>query len=221
MKDLEKILQNTSLFKNIDIQDIIILLKKIYTNKKEFNKGSLVLLQGDPYKSLYIILNGNAYGEMVDYTGKVAKIEEFYPPYVLASALLFSEDNALPVSVITRSDLKVLIIPKNEILKLFLLNKTFLNNFIADLSDKFVFLSKKLKFLTFKTLKEKIANYLYSLPKNNLGEIIIPNTLEELANYFSVERPSLSRVLLQLEKEKIIKRENKKVVILDKKRLFG
>ena len=112
------------------------------------------------------------------------------------------------------------IIPKDEIIKLFLLSKTFLNNFIADLSDKFVFLSKKLKFFAFKTLKEKIANYLYSLPKNKKEEIIIPNSLEELANYFSVERPSLSRVLLQLEKEKIIKRENKKVKILDKEKLF-
>ena len=217
MDDLEKILQHTSLFKNIELQEITNLLKKIYFKKKDFKEDSLVLLQGDPCDSLYIILAGNAYGEMIDYTGKVAKIEEFYPPYVLASALLFAEDNALPVSVISRSDLKTLIIPKDEIIKLFLLNRTFLN----DLSDKFVFLSKKLKFLAFKTLKEKIANYLYSLPKNNQEEIIIPNTLEELANYFSVERPSLSRVLLQLENEKVIKRENKKVVILDKKRLFN
>ena len=221
MNDLEKILQKTSLFKDIELQEVANLLKKIYFKKKDFKKDSLVLLQGDPYDSLYIILDGNAYGEMIDYTGKIAKIEEFHSPYVLASALLFSEDNTLPVSVITRNDLKVLIIPKKEVLNLFSLNKVFLNNFITDLSDKFVFLSKKLKFLAFKTLKEKIANYLYSLPKNNREEIIIPNTLEELANYFSVERPSLSRVLLQLEKENIIKRENKRVVILDKKRLFG
>jgi len=221
MKNIEKILQKTSLFKNIDIKEINNLLKKIYTNKKEYKKNSTVLLQGDIYNNLYIILTGNSYGEMIDYSGKIAKIEEFYPPYVLASALLFSEDNTLPVSVIARNDLNVLIISKNEILKLFILNKTFLNNFISDLSDKFVFLSKKLKFLAFKTLKEKIASYLYSLPINNEGEAIIPNTLEELSNFFSVERPSLSRVLMQLEKEKIIIRENKKVRILDKEKLFS
>ncbi len=221
MENLAKILQNTSLFKNIDIKEIDNLLKKIYINKKEYKKNSTVLFQGDPYNNLYIIISGNSYGEMIDYTGKVAKIEEFYPPYVLASALLFSGDNALPVSVVARNDLNVLIIHKNEVIKLFLLNKTFLNNFITDLSDKFVFLSKKLKFLAFKSIKEKIANYLYSLPKNSNNEIIIPNSLEELANFFSVERPSLSRVLSQLENEKIIKRENKKVIVLDKERLFG
>ena len=103
MKDLEKILQNTSLFKNIDMQEITNLLNKIYYRKKDFKKDSLILLQGDPYNNLYIVLEGNAYGEMIDYTGKVAKIEEFYPPYVLASALLFAEDNSLPVSVISRT----------------------------------------------------------------------------------------------------------------------
>ncbi len=130
MENLAKILQNTSLFKNIDIKEIDNLLKKIYINKKEYKKNSTVLFQGDPYNNLYIIISGNSYGEMIDYTGKVAKIEEFYPPYVLASALLFSGDNALPVSVVARNDLNVLIIHKNEVIKLFLLNKTFLNNFI-------------------------------------------------------------------------------------------
>ena len=74
--------------------------------------------------------------------------------------------------------------------------------------------------MSFKTIRGKIANYFLSLPEQNDGSIIIPFSIEELANFFGVTRPSLSRVLLQMEEIGIIKREGKTVIILDKRKLL-
>ena len=113
-----------------------------------------------------------------------------------------------------------LIISKNDFLSLCLQSEKILNNYLHLISDKFVFISKRLNFMSFKNIRGKIANYLLSLPKQKDGAVIIPHSIEELANFFGVTRPSLSRVLLEMEEQQIIKREQKTVKIMDKIRLL-
>jgi hypothetical protein len=49
---------------------------------------------------------------MADSSGKILKIEDFEAPYALASALLFADDNRIPVTVWAKTDVDVLIIKK-------------------------------------------------------------------------------------------------------------
>ena len=221
MADNKEILKKTNLFKNITDFEFNNIINEINIYEKKYAERAIVLMQGEPYNDLNIIIDGECNGEMVDYSGKIIKIEEFRSPYVLASGILFSGNNLMPVSVTSKTKVKILIIRKIDILKLCSISKNFLKNFLIDISDKLVLISQKISFLAFKTIKEKIANYLFALTPDNSGIIKLATSLEELANLFGVSRPSLSRVLMQLEKGRIISRKNKMIKIIDREKLLS
>ncbi len=219
MENLPEILTKIPLFKGIPNNDLKNLLNKIRLNVKKYPKGATILIQGDPYKELYIAVNGTCYGEMIDFSGRVIKVEDLPSPCPLAPAVLFSDDNALPVSIIAKTGVECIVMTKHDVLTASLSDKVFLENYLRLVSGKFTFISKKLSFLAFKTIREKLAHYLFSLPEKN-GIILIPDSLEGLSDLFGVSRPSLSRVLMQLEDEKIISRNNREVKVLDRDKLF-
>jgi len=218
MKESFEILKKTSLFKNITDFEFKNILEEIKVYTKNYDTGSVILLQDEPYDELYIITKGNCVGEMIDYSGKTITIEEFKSPYILATGILFAEKNRLPVSVIAKNKTTVLIISKNDILKLCRSSKIFLQNFLKDISDKLIFISQKISFFKFTTIKEKLANYILNLPKAPDDSFELTSSIEELSNLFGVSRPSLSRVFAELENDGIILKNNKKIKIIDNKK---
>ena len=69
--------------------------------------------------------------------------------------------------------------------------------------------------MSFKTIREKLANYLLGLRQDAEGNITLPVSVEELSSFFGVSRPSLSRVFGSLEDEGIITKSQRTVRILD------
>ena len=213
-------LKQLSIFKDISEQELDDLFKKLPLTERQYKKGMPIMLQGSEYRELHILLTGYCYGEITDVTGKTITVEDFHPPSVLASAVLFASQNSMPGSVFAKTDCDILKIKKEHILTLCSANRQFLHNFLKLISDKFLFVSQKLTFLSFKTIQEKLAHYLLSLKETAGGGKQFLHSLEELADFFGVSRPSLSRVLIQLENQGIISRSGKNVVIKDKGRLI-
>jgi CRP-like cAMP-binding protein len=171
-------------------------------------------MQGAPYKALYIIIDGNCSGEMSDESGKLLKIEDFYAPYTIASAMLFADDNRIPVTVTTRSPVRLLVIRKEDLLLIAQKNIRFMDNLLKDIANKFLFISSKLYYFKFNTLNEKILAYLKRQKKDSDGFVQLRHTVFELANLFGVERPSLSRALSRMEKDGILLRNDKRFKIV-------
>src|SRR5699024_8271001 len=94
----------------------------------------------------------------------------------------------------------------------------FLTSFINLLAKKCMGLSRKNQISTQFTLRQKIANYLIYNEENNL--ITLKMTREELADFLSTTRPSLSRELSKMKEEGIIDVEGKEIKILDKETII-
>jgi CRP/FNR family transcriptional regulator, dissimilatory nitrate respiration regulator len=94
-----------------------------------------------------------------------------------------------------------------------------LQNFLNVVSSQSQMLANKLKFLSFKTIKGKIAQYLLSLAGPDKDMIELPLTQNDLAEQFGVARPSLARALGEMAEEGIISVDRKVVRIMDRKRL--
>lgn len=216
-----ELLKLTSLFKDLTVLEINKIFSEIHVAEKTYHKGSIILIQEDKYNELYILIKGTCYAEMLDYSGKNVKIEDIEAPYIIASAVLFAKDNFLPVSLTAKTDCTVLILKKEQILRICSINKMFLNNLLNDISNKFNFISKRLSILAFKTIKEKVASYLLTIKKDKNGKINLPINLEELSDYLAVARPSLSRLLMQLEENKIIKKTGRTIEIIDEEKLIS
>ena len=80
-----------------------------------------------------------------------------------------------------------------------------IENMLELMSKKIIMLNSKLNYALLKTIREKIISYLIEVyGKKKTKTFEIDYNREELANYFSVDRSSLSRELSQMRDEGLI-----------------
>jgi len=192
------------------------LLSEIHYQVKKFEKDEVVVHADDEVKNLYIVLSGSVRGEMIDYSGKTIKIEDIEAPRPLAAAFLFGKENRFPVTVTANKQAELLAIPVSEFLKLLQLNTRLLRNYLNSISTRAQFLSQKLQFLSYKTIKEKVAHFLLQKADDKFHSFELRNTQQQLADMFGVTRPSLARVLSEMQHEQLIKIEKRTVTLLNK-----
>jgi len=213
------LLENAPLFKKLSFDEIKNFLDGIPYQLRKYNAGSMIAHTGEEVKSLMIVLNGVVKGEMVDYSGKVIKIEDMPAPHSLAAAFIFGSRNLFPVNVVAVTDATIFSISKQEFLKLLTRDKRILINFLNMVSDRSQFLSEKIKFLNFKTIRGKLAQFILQRIVKDKANIVLEMTQNDLADFFGVARPSIARALGEMEDEGIIEARNKKIRIIDIKRL--
>lgn len=214
-----QLLTQCPIFRGISEKETENLLEKIHFQIKSYSKDEVVVVAGEPVLNLHIIISGSVRGEMIDYSGKTIKIEDIEAPKPLATAFLFGQENKFPVTVTANNDAKILTMPVSEFLKLLQLNAQILKNYLNSISSRAQFLSQKLHFLSFKTIKGKVAHFLLKQAGEKFHSVELKNTQQQLADLFGVTRPSLARVFGEMQKEGKIRISNKTVTLLDKKAL--
>lgn len=212
-------LSKAPLFKGFTAGEIEKTLSFVRYHIKKFKAGSMIAQSGEQVNSLIIVLRGNVKGEMVDYAGKVIKIEDIPAPGALASAFLFGNKNKFPVNVIASTDGELIIIDKPEFMKLMMSEDRILANFLDMISNRSQFLSEKIKFLNFKTIKAKLAQYILKKAGKEGTIVIMDMKQDELAEYFGVARPSVARALHELEDDGMIIASGKNITIINRKEL--
>jgi CRP/FNR family transcriptional regulator, dissimilatory nitrate respiration regulator len=212
-------LSGAPLFKGMSTSEVERSLTSVPYRVKKFQSGSMISQCGEQVNSLMVVLSGIVKGEMVDYAGRVIKIEDIPAPGVLASAFIFGNRNIFPVNVIAISDGELLLIDKPDFLRLMMQNDTLLVNFLDLISNRSQFLSEKIKFLNFKTIKGKLAHYILQKTTKDSSIVILGMTQTDLADFFGVARPSVARALGDLEEEGYIEAKGKNIKILNRKGL--
>jgi len=192
-------------------------LKNLDIRTKHYKKGEWIAQQGDTVKALFILLKGKVKTEMMSDSGTILNIETISAPNPLAPAFLFAENNRFPVDVVALQDCEVIIISKESVIKQLATNEKFLQKFMAFNSNRTHFLSERLKFLSTKTIKGKLAQYI--IARTNNADFTLEMSQTELSDYFGVARPSLSRSLSEMVNEGIITLKGKKGKVLDFKKL--
>jgi CRP-like cAMP-binding protein len=221
-KNMEfKLLTECPLFNGLTASEVESIFMVIPFRTKKFQAGSLIAQSGEAVNFFMLVLTGTVKGEMVDYSGKLIKIEDIPAPGALAPAFVFGNKNRYPVNIIAVSDSQILIIEKGEFLKLLMKNDRVLVNFLDMISNRSQFLSEKIKFLNFKTIKSKLAQYILKLAGDKMSYVKMDKTQNDLADYFGVARPSVARALGDLEESGFIKAEGKTVLILNRAGLIG
>ena len=184
---------------------------------KQYKKGSCIAYQGDKVTALYILTKGKVKTEMVSDPGLTLPIEEIAAPYPLAAAFLFADNNRFPVDVIALEDVDLILISKETIEQQMAACPHFLRGFLAFSANRMQFLSERLKIFSLKGMKTKLAFYIVQHAKD--GAFDLERSVHSLAEYFGVERPSLSRVLSEMVKDGVIAYKGGKGRILDYKAL--
>lgn len=186
-----------------------------YTIAK-YAKGDLIAKQDTAYYGLMIILKGRVYGEVLYSSGKRTRIEVAEAPNLIAPAFLFGGYNKLPVDIIADSDVEILTLHRGYLFELMQNNALILSNFIDIISDTANFWTKRIYYLSFRSLKEKIVVYLLEHSAENNPKVPVSD-LTELSQYFDVTRTAVQVVLSELEKKKLIKSDANSITVLNRK----
>jgi len=202
---------------NIPVDEREKFLDEITYKTKFFEKGECIAQQGYTVNALYILLKGSAKAEMISDSETVLNMEIVKAPNLLAPALLFAENNRFPVDIVALEDCEIILISKDSIVKQLSSNEEFLQGFMKFNSNRVNFLSERLKLLSTKTIKGKLAQYI--LARTNHQNFTLDRKQAELAEYFGVTRPSLSRSLSEMIEDGIISLKRKNGVLLNPAKL--
>lgn len=215
-----EILTRCPIFHGLGEQEIDEIFGRAHHFTRTFEVGEIAAFSGEPVNFLMCVLEGSVKGEMQDFSGKVIKIDDIRAPRILASAFIFGKQNKFPVNVLASEKSRILYVPKYDFLKMLQSDIRIMQNFLNVISGQTQMLANKLKFLSFKTIRGKIAQYIISLAGHDKTMVEMPLTQHALAEQFGVARPSLARAMGELVNEGIISVDRRMVRILDRKRLL-
>lgn len=220
MEKIIKIIKENQLFVGVSDENIKNVLKEIKYYIKTYKKGEIIANEDDECRSLSLVLSGKVEIQRLYSNGKYIVLNRLFEGDVFGEALVFSKSKTYPATVIALSECTVLFINKIDILKICSSEEKILENFISLLSDKVFILNSKIKSISFKSIRQKVVNYILNEVKEQKSNtIILKNTKEEIASLLGIPRPSLSRELINLRDMNYIKFDRKEIIILDREGL--
>jgi len=214
-KRVYDVLARSPVFNGMKPRGVEALLKRVPHRFIKHKKGNMIASRGDTCETLMVLVRGSVRGEMVDMDGKAVQVESISAPRPIAPAFIFGKKNRFPVDVITEKDVIILAISKTSLIRLIQISTVVLNNYLDIISTRTHFLSERLWFMSFKTIREKFAHYIHSMLKPGENKVLLPKSQQELSEYFGVSRPSLARVIREMEKEGLITQKRREITVND------
>lgn len=216
MDNLANLLKTCVIFKKFNEETMELLLDKIDYKIYSYLKDETIAMEGEKCSNIGIILEGSIEIKKFFASGKTVTIAKFLSGDIFGEVIIFSDISKYPSTIVASDNCKILFISKEDIVTLCSLNSLVLNNFMALLSNKILLLNKKLKNLSYETLRQKISSLLlehYNINKKTLFEI--SSSRKEMAEELGVPRPSLSRELVKMKKDGLIDFHKNTFKILD------
>ena len=184
----------------------------------DYRDGEIIAHKDTAYSGLMIIIKGRVHGEMPAPTGRPLLIDPIEAPQLIAPAFLFGGYNKLPIDVVADGDVKIMTLHRGYIFELMQSIVVIMSNFIDIISNRANVWSKKIYFLSFRSLKEKVATYLLEHTTEGYATLPMPDMLE-IAEYFDATRSAIQTVLDEMEKKRLLRSDGKAITVLNRKGL--
>ena len=152
------------------------------------------------------------------YSGRPVTIEPLEAPQLIAPAFLFGGYNKLPIDVVADGDATIMTLHRGYLFELMQSNVLIMSNFIDIISNRANVWSKKIYFLSFRSLKEKAAGYLLGHSTEASPSVEMPD-IREIAQYFDATRSAVQTVLAELEKKRLVALSGDRITVLNRKGL--
>ncbi len=169
---------------------------------KHYKAGEYIAYKGKEATTLSMVIRGCVSTEIVLDTGVSYTTKHHNAPYPMGALALFAKSNHYRANFMALEDSTIISVNRNDVEDQMVKCRMFLRNFIAHNTTRFDVFANHIAVLTHKSLKSRVAFYIFSISKG--GEFRFNKSLEDVANYLCVERPSLSRILRQLATDGVI-----------------
>lgn len=210
-----RLISRCRLFLGVTDRQVHNALQQVRTSVESYNPGALIRSRGERCDALLVLLAGKVAGQFQEYDGRVLRVETMGAPEMIASAFLFAPEPRFPVNIVALDRVRICLIPRESVVTLAQSSRRIMGSLLEDMASRTAFLAEKLRLTEFATLRQKVAGYLLERSENGARNLVVlPMNQTTLAELFGVARPSLGRVLHELERSGIIARERHSIRIL-------
>lgn len=199
-------LLNLFIFAQTPVEELRRWLAETPHRFERYAPGERIIAQGVECRSALLLTAGTANTEMVQ-DGRDLAIDVLKAPMLLASAFLFGTENRMPVSVTAATECEVWTVNKEALFGFMLQQPEAMRRFVAEVSDRAQFLSRRLRQLTLQSLRSRVLDF--------LRERGAMSSVQTAAQQLGVQRPSLSRVLSDLVAEGLVEKRDGAFVATD------
>ena len=195
------------LFKDIPAKELETYLTAVKAKTAVYQKDSFIFFEGDLPKALFVLKSGVVQIEKNGIDGKRTIMNRFETPEtVFGEVYAFLQSTPYDYSCRIIADAEILSIPANILsasATLPAVQTKIVQNLLSILAHKAYFLNQKLLIFSSFTLRKKIAVYLLQ-QAHGQPKITLTLNREAMAEYLAVPRPSLSRELMNMQKDKLL-----------------
>lgn len=204
-------------FDNISNRNKTKLLQLLNADTYEYKAGKRILQMISNDNIIAIIIKGTINIIRTDYNGNKTIIEELNENDIFGNLITIL--NNKEIEIITKTDVKILMIDYNTIINFNDTNKDYYNIFIKNMFQliikKLNETNKRINIITKKTIRNKLLEYFNT---NSVGlqkkYVYLPFNLTKLADYLSIDRTAMSRELKYLKEEGFIEIKGKRITLL-------
>ena len=194
-------IRNVSFFSALSDRELEMVARIAYA--KTFNKGYMVFEEGEKRDTLYIVLKGRVKVSLYDEDGREYILDIIGKDGFFGELSLFEELSGF-ANVMTLEQSDLLMIRRNDFMKLLMENRDFALSMIKELSKRLRAANEKLKSFAFLGVEGRILKYLMDIGEKSgvkiKDRIIIENgpTQVEIASACGCSRETVSRMVKSL-----------------------
>ena len=204
--DLSPALLSASLFEGLEKKAVAGFLKEARCRLGSFPRGTILLSQGNSVAAAGVLLSGKIKAYRLNRQGEENLQSVLGPGSMFGDMLMATDNGKSPVTVEVTEDARVLFVPFDSIMAA---GGEFGNrlrvNLLHELSARYWALSRKVRCLSERSLRGRIALFLLDAARDQGGlTFTLPMTREAMASLLGVNRSALSRELSRMEKDGLV-----------------
>lgn len=219
-----EVLRRCPLFEGIGEDETAGLLSCLGASVRRFARGGMPLLEGQELHTIGIVLAGVLEVAQEDAAGNRHIIGRMGPAELFGETVACAGEPVSPVTVIAVEPAEILDVDFRRLIRpcgnLCSRHTSLIANLLRILAGKNILLTRKMDFLTRRTIRGRVAAYLMAeMRRAEYLEFDIPFDRNGMAEYLSCDRSALSRELGRLRADGVLDWHRNRFAVLDARML--
>lgn len=202
-------LKHAELFNNMSTKEILETLSHLSASLHTYQKDEIICNQGETFFKLGILLEGKAQTNKTYMTSDRIELNTLTISDSFGEDIVCADCLIMPYSLQALQDSTFLFIEGNSILNVNKQSSAYMSKFLTNMlrliAKRSLSANTQVDYRRITSLKKRVSVFLLQQYRETGRYLFtIPLSRNEMANYLSVTRPALSKVLAELKKEEII-----------------
>jgi len=220
VKMIQKIAPECMLFNDIDKHELSEMLVCLNFRVRSCKRNDIVNMAGDHFEGVGVVVDGQAAVVKESASGEKIILTILRPGELFGEMAAFTGSRTWPATVIAQTDCTVMYVPAEKLVgqcaNSCMGHRKLIMNMLGILAKKAMTLNRQLEYLSIRSIRGRIANYLLEQQKRSgTSTFMLPLNRNELAGFLNVTRPSLSREMCRMRDEGMLDFHRSSVRILD------